>query len=86
MCSKDITFRNYSKFDAKQYVHDLDIALRESNIDWVDDDVDRTWSEFRNIFLQIGDRHAPVVTRRLRNRSNWWITNDIIVCTNVIMS
>ena len=58
-CSKDIhvTFRNYSKFDAKQYIPDLDIALRECNIDWVYDDVERTWSEFRNIFLQISDRH-----------------------------
>ncbi len=85
-CNKDM-YRNDCRFDAKQHVHDVGIALREYNIDWVYDDVERTWSEFLYIFLQISDRRAPVVTRRLKNKTNPRITNDTIkLCTNVTMS
>ena len=39
--------------------------------------VDNAWSRFKAIFLQVADRHAPFIQKRVRGRDCPWITGQI---------
>ena len=36
------------------------------------------WDKFKNVFLTVSNKCAPFETRRLRNRNNPWIDNNIV--------
>ena len=36
------------------------------------------WDTFKNVFLTVGNKCAPFETRRLKNRNNPWIDNNIV--------
>jgi hypothetical protein len=40
--------------------------------------IDECWEIWKSNFLQISDKYAPFTNKRLKNRSNPWITPDII--------
>ena len=76
-------FRNYAKYDPSKFCDDL------RNFDWNANEnshdetninnacVDNAWSRFKAIFLQVADRHAPFIQKRVRGRDCPWITGQI---------
>ena len=40
--------------------------------------VDSAWNSWKQAFTQICDRQAPIITTRVRNIHNPWVTNEII--------
>ena len=40
--------------------------------------LNKFWSEWKQIFLDISNKHAPFKTAQLKNRYNKWISSDII--------
>ena len=36
------------------------------------------WNDFKETFFRISDKHAPFMTRRLKQRNNPWVTRDIV--------
>ena len=36
------------------------------------------WDKFKNVFLTVSNKCAPFETRRLKNRNNPWIDNNIV--------
>ena len=36
------------------------------------------WDKFKNVFLTVSIKRAPFETRRLKNRNNPWIDNNIV--------
>lgn len=74
---KEITFRDYKNFDENNFLQDLSNAnilteqFEESTF------IDR-WIEFKRVFTSVCDKHVPLVTRRMKNRYNPWITSDIV--------
>lgn len=76
-------FRNYAKYDPSKFCDDL------RNVDWNGNEnshdetnvnnvcVDNAWSRFKAIFLQVADRHAPFIQKRVRGCDCPWITGQI---------
>jgi hypothetical protein len=72
-----VKFRNFANFDIDSFKHDVHNAF--SGIDFLSiTDVHVGWSQWKNEFLKVCDKHAPLVERRLKPRNNPWITSDII--------
>ena len=38
----------------------------------------KKWDKFKNVFLTVSNKCAPFETRRLKNRNNPWIDNNIV--------
>ena len=80
-----IEIRNYKHYDTALFCDDL------KNIPWdileLEQTPDEAWLCFKDLFLTAADKHAPIVTRRVRGRSVPWLTPEIkISCTSAIMS
>ena len=73
---KSIRFRNYKQFSPELFLNDLDLELKQNFS--INDNLEITWDSFKNSFLKISNRHAPINIRRLKNRCNPWITKDIV--------
>ena len=72
---RTITFRNYNKFDEKQFVEELKNV--PFHVIEACDDPDTTWSIWKTMFTEVCDKHAPVVTRKVRGELCPWLTEDI---------
>ena len=68
-----VTFRNYGHFDESEFVNDIQsndlLNGRHGEIKWED---------WKNAFLSLSNKHAPIKTARLKVRSNPWMTSDIV--------
>ena len=73
-----VKFRNYKWFDVNAFINDLQSCEALNNTEWSDDMVIKKWSGFKEAFIRISDKHAPFVTRRLKQRNNPWVTKEII--------
>ena len=41
-------------------------------------DVDQLWHDFKNAFVSVADRHAPIIQRRVRGIDNCpWLNKEI---------
>ena len=67
--------RNYARYDKETFNEDLQSASWVSVLS--SSDVNLAWSSFKNIFLQICDRHVPLLTKKVRGRQNPWMTSAI---------
>jgi hypothetical protein len=72
---KYIEARNYKLFNSELFNEDL------NRIPWnileFETDPDDVWTCFKDLFLTVADKHAPVVTRRIQGESHPWLTNEI---------
>ena len=71
-----VTFRDYKKFEADRFLHDLSLNA-VINKTTSPGTLLEDWDSFKRTFIEVSDKHAPMVTRRLKQRSNPWITNEI---------
>jgi hypothetical protein len=76
-----VRFRSYKTFDRTSFLNELDSKLQNDmdvpeNI--TEQNLDSLWNEFKNIFLSVSNKHAPLKTQRLKNRINPWFNKSII--------
>ena len=72
---KTILFRNYKNFDPECFVNDVIQSMPQ---DTRNDDLEGMWDTFKINFLRLSNKHAPLTTRRLKDRFNPWITHEIV--------
>ena len=74
-----MTTRSFKNFNASAFREDLKSAPWDSlrNCTTPDEMVE-IWE---NMFLNIADAHAPIRTRRVRNKKSPWITTDPLFCS-----
>ena len=74
---KTVTYRDYNKFDADSFTKDL---LNSNTLKEVTSiqDTEYAWGHFKNIFMNICNKHAPLKTRRVRIRKCPWINTEIL--------
>ena len=74
---KCIRFRDFKHFDEQAFVNDI---LHSETLETVmsQTDVLKGWYMWKNEFLKISNKHAPIVERRLKSRNNPWITPNIV--------
>ena len=75
---KVIRFRNYRNFSIESFRNDILSSECVRDIDWTPAMLQTKWDDFKNVFLTLSDKHAPMQTRKLKNRSNPWMNGDIL--------
>ena len=78
MSEKVIRFRNYRNFSIESFRNDIHSSECVRHIDWTPAMLQTKWDEFKNVFLKLSDKHAPMQTRKLKNRSKPWMDGDIL--------
>ena len=73
--ARTIKCRNYAKYNKEAFNNDLrsaswDLVLTSS-------DVNIAWTNFKRVFLEICDRHVPLLTKKVRGSQNPWMTSAI---------
>ena len=74
---KCIRFRDFKHFDEQAFVNDILHSETLENV-MSQTDVLKGWYMWKNEFLKISNKHAPIVERRLKSRNNPWITPNIV--------
>ena len=74
---KNITTRDFKHFNVDQFKRDMYAAMPPI-YDQIDADLDTAWSLWKNTFQTICSKHAPLKSIRVKNRSNPWMTRDIL--------
>ena len=75
---REITFRNYRKFNVNDFIYDLSECETLTDLEWTQNEFECKWVEFKEAFMKICNKHAPIQTRRLKDRKNPWVTPDIL--------
>ena len=73
---KEIEIRNFKKFNKERFLYDLQLMSWEQ----VDnkEDVNAMWTCFKDLFLKVLDKHAPLISKRVKTKSGLpWVTKDI---------
>ena len=73
-----VRFRNYKSFNVSVFIDELKSCSAINDIGWSSNMLDSKWNEFKENFIAISNKHAPVVTRRLKRRNNPWVTSEIV--------
>ena len=79
-CHESITFRSYKNYDEKRFKDDL------AEVKWdpvfKQNDVNKAYNVFYELFTKICDKNAPTITQRPKRRRNSpqkpWITKGIL--------
>ena len=71
---KVLETRHYNNFNPREFQLDFSQAFRYFSYDL---DPNFAWCEWKEIFLQIADTHAPCKSKKLRNKRCPWLNNDI---------
>ena len=75
---REVKFRNFKDFNAGAFMNDLRSSTSIANTNWSGSSLESKWFEFKECFFAVCNKHAPVQTRRLKNRNNPWITPEIV--------
>ena len=73
---KSVTFRNFKNFDKEKFLNDIITLVSLANR--CDGDLHNSWQHFKRNFIEISNRHVPIVKRRMKDRMKPWITNEIV--------
>ena len=71
---KIIETRQFKNFNASAFQHDLREAFRTCNFH---SDPNIGWDEWKAMFLNIANTHAPVRTRKVKSAHTPWLTDEI---------
>ena len=76
-CHNTVTYREFKNFDYSKFAADLKndskmhgLCITACNAN--------SWDVFKDSFNTICNKHAPFITRRMKQRCNPWITPDVI--------
>ena len=73
---KKVSVRNYKHFNGSRFQEDL----LNQNWELLDNElcVNRVWTLWKNLFLDVLNKHAPIRTKRIRNKPSVpWLTKTI---------
>lgn len=73
----EVVFRDFKKFNQILFLQDLQVHCNEFVVN-PGDDLEEKWQCFKRAFISVCNTHAPMCTRRLKQRHNPWIDSDII--------
>ena len=73
-----ITYRNYKNFNIYSFIDELLRHPGITNLNFEHDELLQRWDTFKNAFIEISNKHAPVTNRRLRDRYNPWMSSNIL--------
>ena len=73
---KEVEIRNFKNFNSEHFLEDLG-KQPWGEVEY-ETDVNAMWTRWKTLFLEVLDRHAPIILRRVRNRSSLpWLSKDI---------
>lgn len=72
---KIVQSRNFKNFQAESFRADLS-SMPWDSIEEFDNPNDM-WQAWKNMFLAVVDKHAPLKTRRIRNKKSPWLNSEI---------
>ena len=75
---KQVNFRDYNTFSIEAFMNDLLNCNAITACEFDDSDLEHKWTAFKETFLNISNKHAPMKNMRLKNRHNPWITKEIV--------
>ena len=74
--TREISFRNFKHFNSIAFQNDL-FRQPWHTVDTLCN-VDQKWNLWKELFLDVLDKHAPIMSRRVRNKGSVpWITREI---------
>ena len=73
-----IKYRDYKRFDPDQFIQDIVLSGDFNASKYADIDVHDAWKVWKNKFMQLCDKYAPLRQTRLKNRRNPWVTREIV--------
>ena len=73
-----IKYRDYKNFNKDMFLYDLGINRGITDLNFENFELEEKWDHFKNNFLEICDKHAPLKVRRLKDRCNPWISHDMV--------
>jgi hypothetical protein len=73
-----VNYRDFKNFNEASFLRDLQNSDSISNDDFNHNDVHERWKCFKSDFIKICDKHAPIRSRRLKQRYNPWIDESIV--------
>ena len=74
------TFRNYTKYEHDKFCEELKRVDWQTECDAFGNQtgsihyVDQLWISFKNLFMAIADRHAPMISKRTRGIQTSWMS------------
>lgn len=71
---KLIETREFKNFNSTEFQNNLSDAFSDFG-EYAD--VNVAWYNWKEIFLQIADQHAPLRQRKVKNKYRPWLTNEI---------
>ena len=77
---KTVRYRSYKNFVPDDYIKDLCQSEVFSREGLDDKEMEEVWHEWKNEFIRISNKHAPLRTSRVKHRNNPWITSSIVKC------
>ena len=77
---KILRFRDFKNFNENDFITDLRDSSTIQSVYNIDD-LENAWATWKNEVLRIFNKHAPITERRLRDRRNPWVNDDIVKLT-----
>ena len=79
------SFRNYARYNSLAFCNDLRGIDWEKQMNSILPErpnanlsvIDRMWSNFKSAFISVADRHAPVISKRVRGIDCPWLNGEI---------
>ena len=71
-----IEIRNMKNFNENKFLHDLKIPSWE-NVYFFADNPNGMWQIWKELFLHVLDKHAPLQSKKIKSKKIPWITNHI---------
>ena len=69
----------YKNFNEKLFIKDISECIAFHDIEnSAITCVESTWDLWLENFTSICDRHAPLISTRVRNKHNPWVTNEMV--------
>ena len=72
-----IEFRDFKNINERAFLHDIR-SLDALNLNQCVS-VNEMWNIWKENFMNICDKHAPIKRRKIRNKSNPWITKQLLL-------
>ena len=76
-----ITCRNFAKYDRKLFCKDLNAANLGEVYSYIS--VNEAWASFRDILQRCIDKHAPLISKKVKGRLCPWLTPDVKKAINI---
>ena len=73
----EIRYRCFKNFDENAFITDITNSTVFDDVKHIND-VEQGWKLFKDEFIKISNKHAPIRVSRLRKRYNPWIDHNIV--------